>query len=303
MEPVQSAAPPDPRRMIAYLLVGAVMISFSGVWVKISSVSPTASAFYRAFFGGIFLLAGAVWRREIRRLSLRQNGLILVCGGLFALDLICYHYSIHWVGPGLGTILPNLQVFIMALAGLFFFKEKLRPLYWCAIPLAVCGLMMVVGIRWHDLGRLYKLGIYAGLVASLCYAAFLLSLRKLQADDRKVSFFYVLLLVSLITAALIGLEMLGSGESFVLPDRKALFSLWALGLFSQCLGWILIAAALPHLRVSQSGLILLLQPALSFVWDVVLFGRPTGALNWAGVAVVLAAIYMGTVGGKCRSGA
>ena len=53
--------------------------------------------------------------------------------------------------------------------------------------------------------------------------------------------------------------------------------------------------ALPGIRASLSGLILLLQPALAFVWDVLLFQRPTTLVNWLGVVLALAAIYLGTV--------
>jgi drug/metabolite transporter (DMT)-like permease len=41
------------------------------------------------------------------------------------------------------------------------------------------------------------------------------------------------------------------------------------------------------------GLILLLQPSLSFVWDVIIFQRETSMVNWLGVFMVLAAIYIG----------
>jgi drug/metabolite transporter (DMT)-like permease len=289
------------RRAVACLLAGAVMISFSGVWVKTSHVGPTVSAFYRVFFGSLFLLAGALWRREIRRLSARQNGLILVCGGFFALDLILYHYSIQTVGPGLGTILPNFQVFLMALSGGLFFGERLGAVYWSSIPLAFGGLTLVVGVNWPALDRIYKLGVYAGLATSLCYTGFLLSLRRLQADERNLSFFNVLLMVSLTATLLLGLEMAATGTAFSLPDLRSVLSLSALGLFSQCAGWMIIATALPKVRVSLSGLVLLLQPALAFVWDVVLFRRPTGASNWIGVLVVLAAIYMGSAGKSRRS--
>ena len=37
----------------------------------------------------------------------------------------------------------------------------------------------------------------------------------------------------------------------------------------------------------------MLQPALSFVWDVVFFDRLTGMMGWLGVSIVLASIYMG----------
>ena len=39
------------------LFAGAVIISFSAVFVKIAHVSAGASAFYRAFFGAIALCA------------------------------------------------------------------------------------------------------------------------------------------------------------------------------------------------------------------------------------------------------
>jgi drug/metabolite transporter (DMT)-like permease len=76
---------------------------------------------------------------------------------------------------------------------------------------------------------------------------------------------------------------------------QSLVALAALGLFSHSLGWVVITNALPHIRASLSGLILLLQPALAFVWDVLFFQRPTSTVNWLGVLVVLAAVYLGTV--------
>jgi drug/metabolite transporter (DMT)-like permease len=116
-----------------------------------------------------------------------------------------------------------------------------------------------------------------------------------------ISFFYVLTLVSLVTAALLGLEVWREGHSFGIPDLQTLLSLAALALFSQSVGWILIAHALPGMRASLSGFILLLQPSLAFVWDVLLFQRPTNLLNWIGVVLALTAIYIGTVARAPRS--
>ncbi len=69
------------------LVIGAVMISFSGVWVEVSHVTPTVSAFYRVFFGGIILLAAALFRREVIWNEGRHLLLGLFCGALFAIDL------------------------------------------------------------------------------------------------------------------------------------------------------------------------------------------------------------------------
>lgn len=286
---------PEPRfaHALVQLVLGAVLISFSGVWVKLSHVSPTVSAFYRVFIGGVILLIVALLRRELRWQGGRFLLLNLFCGVFFAADLILYHYSIHYVGPGLGTILPNFQVFLLAIVSMVFLKEAVRPMALFAMPLAVVGLFFIVGIDWQMLDRDYRIGLLCGLGAAFCYTGVLLQLRKLQAEQRGSTGFSVLMTVSLTTAVLIAVEVLRTGDTFRIPDSQTLLALLALGLCSQVLGWILITKALPHLRPSLSGLVLLLQPAFSFVWDVLLFKRPTSALNWLGVMIALAAIYFG----------
>jgi drug/metabolite transporter (DMT)-like permease len=275
------------------LMMGAVLISFSGVWVKVAHVTPNVSAFYRVFFGGIILFSAAVYRRELKWRGVRQFMLSTLCGFSLALDLWFYHYSIEYIGPGLGTILPNFQVFILAAIGILFLREPLRLLFLISLPLAFVGLILIVGLKWSHLEQIYRIGIYYGLACAICYSAFILMLRKLQSEQAGTSFFYVLMVVSFTTAIFLGADVVHSNDSFQIPDLQSLFSLAALGVFSQSVGWILIANALPGVRASLSGLILLLQPALAFVWDVLFFQRPTTPVNWLGVLIALAAIYLG----------
>ena len=244
------------------LIVGAVLISFSGVWVKVAHVSPNASAFYRVFFGSIVLLAAALYHREVKWPKLRHLLLSVLCGILFALDLWLYHYSIQYIGPGLATIILNFQVFILAGFGILFLKEPVRLIYLLSLPLTLVGLFMIVGVNWSELELSYRVGVYYGLAAAVFYAA----------------------------------EVVHHNDSFQIPDLQSFFSLAALGLFSHSLGWILITNALPKIRTSFSGLILLLEPALAFVWDVLFFQRPTSLVNWLGVVIALAAIYLGMAG-------
>ena len=89
--------------------LGAMMISFSAVWVKLAHVTPTVSAFYRVFFGGIFLLAILLARRETLWRGWHCLKLSLLAAIFFALDLYTWHRSIAYVGPGLATILGNFE--------------------------------------------------------------------------------------------------------------------------------------------------------------------------------------------------
>ena len=60
--------------------------------------------------------------------------------------------------------------------------------------------------------------------------------------------------------------------------------------------WVLISSGLPGLAASRAGLLLLLQPTLAFVWDLVLFARPTSPIELLGAVMTLVAIYLGLTG-------
>jgi len=278
---------------ILHLLAGAVMISFSGVWVKVAQVAPTVSAFYRVLFGGLFLLMGACWKREITWKGWNRVLLGFLCGFFLALDLFFWHQSIHYIGPGLATILGNFQVFFLAGLGVVFMGEKVGAQYFFAIIMAIIGLFLVVGIQWNQLGSQYKTGVYLGLATAVAYTAFLLTLRRLQSGQTRSISFYGMMMVSFTTAFFLGIQAACSGNVFTIPDTRSWTALILLGLTSQGIGWILISNALPHIRASYAGLILLLQPSLAFIWDVLLFQRQTSALNWVGVIMALTAIYLG----------
>jgi drug/metabolite transporter (DMT)-like permease len=276
---------------VVRVLTGALLISFSAVWVKLAGVAPVSSAFYRLFFGSCFLVLFFLIRRERWSLNLRGLWLSLACGLLFVLDLLFWHAAIGRIGPGLATLVSNFQVFILALVGFFLFKERYAPTMLLGIPLAVFGLYLLIGPQWQELDRSYRTGIYLGLVTALCYAAYLLVLKKLSATSE--GGFLPMLIISASGSLMLAGYFLYSGNSFALPDAKSVVSLLGLGLFSQCLGWYIIAGSMACLNVAFAGLVLLLQPLLSFVWDVLFFSRPTTMVHWCGVGLALLGIYLG----------
>jgi drug/metabolite transporter (DMT)-like permease len=281
------------NRYVIHVLSGAFLISFSAVWVKLAEVPPATSGLYRVFFGFLILFLITFWKRELHQISGSKLGLIIFCGLAFGLDLLFWHQSILFIGPGLATIISNFQVFLLALYGIVFLKEKIRLCFLLSIPTAFLGLFLVVGMNWNTLSGNYKTGVFFGLLTALCYVAFLISLRKIQQNNSSSSFFYTLMLISFFSTICMGLEMRTRGESFIIPDSRNLFFLLMLALFSQVVGWVLITNAISRIPTSLTGFILLLQPALSFLWDVFFFSRPTDLLNWLGIIITLSAIYMG----------
>lgn len=280
---------------VSYLLAGALVISFSGVLVKICHVPSTVSAFYRVFFGSIFLFGSCLIKGELGNRGFKKNILAILCGLLFAIDLWSWHLSIQYIGPGLATLLGNCQVFVLALVGILVFKEKLTLLFAIAVPVAFLGLYLIIGVDIDQLTPEIVKGILLGVLTALSYSMFLLLLRKLQSDKNDFSLFYYLMVVSVSCSVFLGAAAIASGQSFRIPDTTTWLALIGLGILVQAVAWVIISNALPKVDASLAGLILLLQPALSFVWDVLFFNRLTGWAGWCGVVLVLAGINLGMI--------
>ncbi len=273
--------------------IGAMMISFSSVWVKLADVTPTVSAFYRVFIGGVFLLLILLFRGKALWQGWRCLWFSLAAGLFFALDLYSWHRSIIHVGPGLATIMANFEVFLVPVAGFFLYGERVGLRFLLSVPIAIAGLFMIVGVRFDLLTPDTRIGLAYGLATAVFYTGFLVILRKLQSGRSAPSAMLGLMVVSLSTTLILALEILRTGESFAIPDLQSGLSLVALGLLSQVFGWLLITHSLPRIPAAVAGLLLLLQPSLSFVWDVLFFNRATSAMAWIGVTMTLSAIYLG----------
>jgi len=100
-------------------------------------------------------------------------------------------------------------------------------------------------------------------------------------------------LVSLWSALFLAVEVWLEGQTLRIPDVGSLGILLLYGVMCQALGWLLISRNLPLVAVSIGGLTILLQPLLSFVWDMLIFSRPTTILDLAGAALVIVGIYAG----------
>lgn len=283
-----------PRGAVLRMACGAALISTTSIFVRWAHVPPTVSAFYRMFFGGVMLAALLAMRRRLRGFAAVDVLWLLVPALAFCVDLMLWHRSIRDIGPGLATLVANFQVFIMAVVGVLFYRERLHVRFVFGVALALVGLWLLVGVGWSSFTPQFRLGVYFGLLTGVAYAVYLLSLRMAQLRRSGLDPMRALCLNSLLAAAMLAVAVFAEGDSFAIPDAQSWAALVGLGLFGQVLGWVLIAQAMPQLPASLVGLLLLLQPALSFVLDVLLFGRPTSAEDWIGLALSLLGIFIGS---------
>ncbi|MCA9727646.1 MAG: DMT family transporter, partial [Candidatus Eisenbacteria bacterium] len=128
---------------------------------------------------------------------------------------------------------------------------------------------------------------------AVAYATYVLVFQRSQRARVRLTPAASLMTISFACAFVMAVGVLAEG-TFRIPDGRSWASMIGYGVLCQALGWILISRGLPHIAASKVGLFLLLQPTLSFLWDILFFGRPTDRWEWLGAVVALGAIYLGS---------
>jgi drug/metabolite transporter (DMT)-like permease len=294
-----------PRGPLLTMLLGAVLISTSAVFVKWVDVGPTASAFWRMALAAAMLVPfvawsvlrnNAAWRPQPRVLAL-----VAIAAVFFALDLWMWHRSILYVGVGMATLLGNFQVFVLAAYGASMLGERGGWHLWVGLSLAMAGLALMLVPGWASFDARFHLGVGFGLGTAAAYAGFLIAFRRAQSTRGPASNEALLGWMSLFTAALLLPMAWIGGES--LPPRSGADwgSLLAYAFIAQVCGWLVIGRAMPRLSAGVLGLCLLLQPLLAYVWDAVLFGTRLDAAGLTGLGLSLAGIFLGLTRGTERA--
>ncbi len=276
------------------LFIGAALISLSPVWVKLVDVSTTTSAFWRLAFGGVVIAMYLVVARQRLQLSAHIWLILVLAAAFLSTDLWFYHRSIQYIGPGLSTLLANFQVFVMTAAGFVILRQPPSVRQLIAIPLALVGLALIVGIDWESLPVDYRRGIVFGLGAAVTYAGYLLAMRRSRRDSTTPIPTREIAIVSIAGAAMLGATAMAEGHSLAISSGNDAVWLVCYGVLSHGVGMLFITSSLPHVTTTQAGIALLLQPTLSFVWDVLFFGRPMSAKELLGAGIALFAIYLGS---------
>lgn len=272
-----------------FLLPGVLLISFAPILVKQVTLNVDLMGAYRMLLGMLFFTVMMQFYRGAA-LSSRHRWLAMAGGVAFALDMICWHRAIHLIGPGLATLLANLQVLLVAGSAYLLGGPRPRKRFWLAALLALSGLWLLAVAGGNAKGILPGLGL--GCLAAVGYTLYLLILKGVPQDNLATTsrvMFWVCVAASVVMGALALVQ-----GPFSLPVRPAdSLMVLAYGLLVQGVAWFCIARAMQQMRAFRVSLILLLQPVMALVWEVLFLGRVMLPLELVGVMITLSAIVLG----------
>src|SRR5215217_5147835 len=282
-------------------VLGALVIAFSAILVRLAEVSPSTAAVFRCAYA-LPLLALLAWLEDRRYgpRPLRERLPLWGAGVMFAADLTFWHHSIEAVGAGLATVLGNVQVVLVGLLAWAFLGERPENRSLAAIPVVFTGVVLISGVVGSGAyGDDPLLGVVFGVFTAITYALFILILRHGNTDDRRPAGpLFDATLSGAVFSALGGIVV---GDIDWAPDLEAQAWLVLLALSSQVLGWLLISVSLPRLPAVLTSILLMLQPMCTVLLGAVLLSESPSAIQLSGVAIVLAGVAYATFRARSRT--
>ena len=279
------------RLALPMLVFAAVLISFSGIFVKLSEVGPTATGFYRMAlalpFFLVWVLRDAKTRSDPGFIPRDRRAMLfaMLAGGALAADLIAWHWCLHMTTVVTATLLGNTTPIWVALAGFFFLGERFRPLFLIGLALAMIGTWGLIagGTKPVEIKDVFVLvlGLFTGIAYAL-YFRFGTAARQRGFSTAQVMFWGSL------TATVILLPVALVTEDKVVPQNLYAWAVvCGLAFLSQVLGQSSINWAMGHLSAAFSSLTLLMNPMFSAIFAWPILGEALTVLQMlAGLAIV-----------------
>lgn len=297
------------RWAVAALFAGAIGIGFAPIFVRLSEVGPSATAFYRVLIALPFLflathfeprpLPGNASRDQRDRrgplntltpkLNKRLSKTLWPCalaGLFFAGDLAFWHWSIKLTSVANATLLTNCAPFFVMLGARALFGERITPLLIFGLVVTAAGSSMLVGASFQ-VAQQHLLGDLLAFITAGFYGGYLLTVKYLRRDYSTARILAWSGMVSCLALVLIAAL---SGETMWTNSWRGWLVLFGLGIISHLGGQGLIGWALAHLPAGFSSVGLLLQPVVAAMLAWLLLSEPLSALQTAGGLVILLGI-------------
>lgn len=281
------------RRAFIALVLGGIAIGCSPIFVRISEVGATSTAFWRlalALLPLAFLFARERGEAGSQRLPRRfsEHALAAAPGVVLGVELVAWHASIHMTSVANATLLANMAPVMVTLFSWLVLKQAVSRAFFIGLALSITGAAILASVEAPLQSGSLK-GDLVALLAAALYAVYLLIL----GHARKTYATGTIMLWSSASAAIIVLVFALLMEPALLPVTLTGWAI-VIGLawISHAFGQSLIIYALAWLPVTFSSLTLLIQPVVAAILAWLLLNEPLSALQMLGGATVIAGIYL-----------
>lgn len=282
-------------------LIGA-MFMWGGTWIAGRIVAqelpaPMLAAAFRFLLAGMALAGFALLTEGgIPRLSGgREWGVVtgLAATGIF-LYALCFFYGLKYIPAGRGALVVALNPVVVALAAWFVGQERMTPVKFAGVAVALAGCLTVIG-NGDPLALLSgAIGLGEWLIVGcvLCWTAYTFIGRSATKTLTPLA---ATLYASLLGALFLGVTALAQGG---IELGEWSWRVWAsvafLALGGTALGFTWFADGVRVMGAARASSFINLVPVFAVLQAAVLLGERLALAVLAGGALVIAGVWLTT---------
>ncbi len=263
----------DYSKGMAATLLGALLWSTGGLFIKLLPQDAWTILFYRSFFAA--LLFGLVFRQQI----LHTNRQMWINSLLYAALLVTFVTSTKLTTAANAIFLQYTGTAYVLLLEPLLFKTRLRRIDLWTMLLCFAGMALFFFEKFDASGGL---GIAIAMLSGLLLAALFLGQKRNPPEYRMSAIFW-----GNIWVAIIGFSAFWGAA---LPSTTEWAMLLFLGFIQIGTGYLLFTYGQRFIPATESALLAMVEPILNPVWVLIGYGEQPAAWAIVGGFIIIGAL-------------
>jgi drug/metabolite transporter (DMT)-like permease len=272
------------------LALGAMLIGFAPIFVKLSMLSSSAISFFRMFLAlpFLFLLNYILNKKFFFTVKNKQTILYAAFASLaFTTDLTLWHFSMDITSVSNATIIVNSAPIFVAILSFIFFKERLTRGFLLSFLVTYIGIVGLIYFSNNYVnGKL--LGDILCLIAAFFYGVYLLVIARLGKENSLNIIFYTTFFCCLFSI----IPMIIEGGNMIPSSSFEWLNLTLMAFLCQFGGQYFITHAIGKISASGASIGLLMQPLTATILAAIIFSEILTSLQIVFALISLFGIYL-----------
>jgi drug/metabolite transporter (DMT)-like permease len=272
------------------LAVGILSQTLSPFFVRWAGTVPgPVFAFYRMAIGGLLISGFFFTSIRGKRFWTWQNLFFPILGGICtAFDLSFWNTALQKTTIANATLMSNTAPVWVVLASIVIFRDQFKKSFWLGLLLAMGGAAVVLSYDFIRRPHL-STGDLFSLASGVFYGGYYLCTQRGRERLSVIQYLWVMSAAASVALLLFSLMM---GYPLTGYSTGTYLSFIGAGIVVQCIAYVGVAYALGHLPAAVVSPTIILQPVLSALFAIPLFGEAFIPVQWIGMASVLSGVYL-----------
>lgn len=266
------------QKGIIAIVIAALLWSTGGLFIKLISLNAFQLSFFRSIFTALTFLA------LFRKKTFVFNKLTIINGLFYAGILILFVMATKLTTAANAIFLQYTAPIYVLILEPILLKTELKKINVISVIISFLGMtLFFVG----ELSPSHLEGNIVALISGLCFAGFLLGIRKSSEEFRIPSIFIGNILIILICSFSITNELKISLDDF--------FMVAYLGIFQIGFAYAVFTYSIKRIEGIEAALVAMIEPVMNPIWVFIGYGEKPSSFAILGGLIILTTITIRTI--------